>query len=88
MHHLTTGMHASVSTPGAEQGHGRVGNFGQRLFEGLLDARYAISLALPAAVARAFVFHAQSDAKEAFGRRFGNRVINDFQEDTACRFSR
>ncbi|MNV53970.1 hypothetical protein D3C71_1461380 [compost metagenome] len=84
MHHLSASMHASVGTPGAQQRNRRVGDFGQGVFEGFLHGEHAGGLALPAAIARAFVFDAQRDPVKALGCQFGGRVIYICQGVTAC----
>lgn len=84
MHHLATGVYAGVGTSRAMQGHWRIGDFRQGRFEGLLHSGHAGGLALPAAVARAFVFNAQRDPEKAVGRHFGGRVIYICQGVTAC----
>ncbi|MNG18056.1 hypothetical protein D3C84_1020850 [compost metagenome] len=84
MHHLAAGMHAGIGTAGAMQRHGRVGDFGQGVFKGFLHRQYAGRLALPATVARAFVFNAQGDPEKAVGRHFGGRVVYVCQGITAC----
>ncbi|MCY1457553.1 hypothetical protein D9M71_748580 [compost metagenome] len=83
MHHLSAGMHPGVGTPGAHQRNGRVGDFGQGVFEGFLHGEHPGRLALPAAVARAFVFDAQRDPEKAVGCHFGGRVIYICQGGTA-----
>jgi len=78
--HLATGVHTGVGTSGAHQRNGRIGDLGQGLFQGFLYRQHARRLALPAAIARTFVFHAQGDAVKACGRHFGGRVIYICQE--------
>ena len=80
VNHLAAGVDAGVGTPGAHQRYRRVGDSGQGLFQGFLHRQHAGRLALPAAIARTFVFHAQGDAVKACSRHFGSRVIYICQE--------
>ncbi|MNF51862.1 hypothetical protein D3C84_331920 [compost metagenome] len=78
MHHLAAGVYAGIGTSGAHQRHRRIGDFRQGLFQGFLDCWHARGLALPAAIARTLVFHAQGDSVKAFSCHFGS-VFYDFQ---------
>ncbi|MNM60055.1 hypothetical protein D3C81_713250 [compost metagenome] len=84
VHDLPAAVNAGVGTPGADHRNRLVGDLGQRLLQGLLDTRHAAGLTLPAAVARAFVFHAQGDAGVAFGRGLGGGGVDDVQEHETC----
>jgi hypothetical protein len=84
MHDLPTPMHTGVGTPGADHRDGLVGHFRQGLLQCLLDTGHTAGLALPAAVARTLVFHAQGNAGEAFGGRFGGSGVDDVQERETC----
>lgn len=80
VHHLPASVYTGVGTPGTHQRDRRVGDFRQGLLQGFLHRRHAGGLALPATIARAFVFHAQGDSEKACGRHFGGRVIYICQE--------
>ena len=84
MHDLPAAVHAGIGAPGADDADRLVGHLRQRLLQGLLDAGHAAGLALPAAIARAFVFHTQGNAGEAFGGRFGGGGVDDVQERETC----
>ncbi|MNJ53635.1 hypothetical protein D3C77_490350 [compost metagenome] len=84
VHDLPAAVYAGVGAPGADHRNRLVGHRGQRLLQGLLDTGHAAGLALPATVARAFVFHAQGDAGVAFGRGFGGSGVDDVQEHETC----
>ncbi len=84
VHDLPAAVDTGVGTPGADHRNRLVRDFGQCLLQGLLDTWHAAGLALPAAVTRAFVFHAQGDAGVAFGRGFGGGGVDDVQAFETC----
>ncbi|MNZ97829.1 hypothetical protein D3C78_1170900 [compost metagenome] len=73
MHHLAAGMHGRVGAPGTDQRHRLGRHLGQGLFQRRLDRGHPRLLTLPAAIARALVFHAEGDPGNASGSHFGCR---------------
>src|SRR5690606_31000158 len=74
MHHLSAGMNQCIGASGAAQGDGvTASDLAKCFFQGKLDGGHAITLALKATIARAFVFDAKGDPRNASGSRCGCR---------------
>ncbi|MCY1553892.1 hypothetical protein D9M68_904220 [compost metagenome] len=88
MHHLSTGMHGRVGTPGTDHRHRLRRHLGQRPLQRLLHGSHASLLALPTAIARALVFDAQGNPGNASGSHLGCRNLFIYQRLTPFSFPR